>query len=66
MGIFFNAPCAVAATNILFVFIIMYVFFKALNMITPLRVPRDQEIEGLDQHEVAVTAYPDFGIRKTH
>ncbi|TAN59771.1 ammonium transporter [bacterium] len=55
-----------AATNIIFVFITMYVFFKVLNMITPLRVPRDQEIEGLDQHEVAVTAYPDFGIRKTH
>lgn len=53
-------------TNIIFVFVVMYVFFKVLNMITPLRVPKEQEIEGLDQHEVAVTAYPDFDIRKTH
>ncbi|MBI4768748.1 MAG: ammonium transporter [Deltaproteobacteria bacterium] len=53
-------------TNVIFVFVIMYVFFKVLDKIVPLRVPADQEIEGLDQHEVAVTAYPDFNIRKTH
>jgi ammonium transporter, Amt family len=53
-------------TNVIFVFVIMYVFFKVLDKITPLRVPADQELEGLDQHEVAVTAYPDFNIRKTH
>lgn len=53
-------------TNVIFVFAIMYIFFKVLDRITPLRVPADQELEGLDQHEVAVTAYPDFNIRKTH
>ena len=53
-------------TNVIFVFVIMYAFFKVLDKITPLRVPADQEMEGLDQHEVAVTAYPDFNIRKTH
>jgi hypothetical protein len=29
-----------------------------------LRVPPEVEIEGLDQAELAVTAYPDFNIRK--
>jgi ammonium transporter, Amt family len=53
-------------TNVIFVFVIMYVFFKVLDKVIPLRVPADQELEGLDQHEVAVTAYPDFNIRKTH
>jgi ammonium transporter, Amt family len=53
-------------TNIVFVFIIMYVFFKVLDKIIPLRVPAELEIEGLDQAEVAVSAYPDFNIRKTH
>lgn len=53
-------------TNIIFVFVVMYVFFKVLDKIIPLRVPKEQEIEGLDQHEVAVTAYPDFDIKKTH
>jgi len=54
------------ATNVTFVFITMFVFFKVLDKIIPLRVPADQEVEGLDQHEVAVTAYPDFNMRKTH
>jgi len=53
-------------TNVIFVFIIMYVFFKVLDKITPLRVDPELEIEGLDQAEVAVSAYPDFNVRKTH
>jgi len=53
-------------TNIVFVFTIMYVFFKVLDKIIPLRVSAEMEIEGLDQAEVAVSAYPDFNMRKTH
>ena len=53
-------------TNIIFVFIIMYVFFRILDKIVPLRVPKEQEIEGLDQHEVGVTAYPDFTSKSIH
>jgi Amt family ammonium transporter len=53
-------------TNIIFVFIVMYVFFKVLDKIVPLRVSAELEIEGLDQAEVAVSAYPDFNIRKSH
>jgi Amt family ammonium transporter len=62
----FAAQLVGTVTNIIFVFITMYVFFRVLDKITPLRVPADQELEGLDQHEVAVTAYPDFNLRKAH
>jgi len=53
-------------TNVIFVFVIMYVFFKVLDMIVPLRVDPETEMEGLDQAEVAATAYPDFNIRRSH
>jgi len=51
------------ATNIVFVFIVMYVFFKILDKIIPLRVPEEMEQAGLDMSEVAVSAYPDFTVR---
>jgi len=53
-------------TNIIFVFIVMFVFFKVLDKIIPLRVDPELEVEGLDQAEVAVKAYPDFNIRQSH
>ena len=59
----FFAQCIGTLTNIVYVFIISYVFFKVLDMVVGLRVPKDQELEGLDQHEVAVSAYPDFNLR---
>jgi len=62
----FAAQVVGALTNIIFVFIIMYVFFKILDKIIPLRVDPELEIEGLDQAEVAVSAYPDFNVRKSH
>ncbi|MBI3378212.1 MAG: ammonium transporter [Nitrospirae bacterium] len=62
----FAAQCIGTLTNIIYVFIVSYVFFKILDMIIGLRVPEEVEIEGLDQAEVAVTAYPDFNIRKSH
>lgn len=52
------------ATNIVFVFVVMYVFFKLLDKVVPLRVDPELEMEGLDQAEVAVTAYPDFNLKK--
>lgn len=48
-----------------FVFIVMFLFFKALNRFTPLRVSEEVEFEGLDQNEVSATAYPDFSAAKT-
>jgi len=51
--------------NFVLVFVVMYAFFKALDRIIPMRVSEEVEFEGLDQSEVAVTAYPDFNITKT-
>jgi len=63
----FFAQLIGTVTNIIFVFIVMYAFFKILDKIVPLRVPEEMELAGLDQSEVAVTAYPDFTIRnKAH
>jgi Amt family ammonium transporter len=39
-----------------------YVWFKISDMITPLRVDAEVEVEGLDGPEVGVLAYPDFSI----
>ena len=50
--------------TIVFVFISMYAFFTVLNRFVPLRAPQEAEFEGLDQSEVAVTAYPDFTVAK--
>lgn len=52
--------------NITFVFGVMYLFFRLLDKVIPLRVSEEVEFEGLDQSEVAVTAYPDFHLNKTH
>jgi Amt family ammonium transporter len=71
-GLFYGSASQFAAevvgvlTNFIFVFVTMYVFFRVLDMIVPLRVPEEVEREGLDQAEVAVSAYPDFTIRHTH
>jgi Amt family ammonium transporter len=51
--------CAVLAT---FAFIMAYVWFKVSNLITPIRVDAEVEIEGLDANEVGVLAYPDFAL----
>lgn len=46
--------------------IIMFIFFKVLDMIVPLHVKEDQELEVLNQSEVAVVAYPDFSLKASH
>ncbi|MDO9111280.1 MAG: ammonium transporter [Desulfatirhabdiaceae bacterium] len=63
----FVAQLIGSVTNIIFVFIVMYSFFRILDKIVPMRVSEEMELAGLDQSEVAVTAYPDFTIRnKAH
>jgi Amt family ammonium transporter len=62
----FAAQCIGTLTNIVYVFMVSYVFFKILDKIVGLRVSEEIEIEGLDQAEVAVTAYPDFVTRHSH
>jgi Amt family ammonium transporter len=62
----FAAQLIGTATNIVYVFVISFVFFKILDKVVGLRVPAEVELEGLDQAEVAVSAYPDFQTRHTH
>jgi len=62
----FTAQLIGTATNIIFVFVIMYVFFKVLDKFVPLRVSEEMELAGLDHSEVAVNAYPEFNLNKTH
>jgi len=61
----FAAQCIGILTNIVYVGVIGYVMFKLLDVTVGLRVDPEQEVEGLDQYEVAVIAYPDFHIRSS-
>jgi ammonium transporter, Amt family len=61
----FMAQCIGVMVTIILVFAVMYAFFKVLDRIIPMRVSEEVEFEGLDQSEVAVTAYPDFSITNT-
>jgi Amt family ammonium transporter len=61
----FTAQLIGVVVNAVLVFAAMYAFFKVLDRIIPMRVSEEVEFEGLDQSEVAVTAYPDFSITKT-
>jgi Amt family ammonium transporter len=51
--------CAVLAT---FAFLMAYAWFKLSDLITPIRVSRDTELEGLDGPEMGTLGYPDFQI----
>ena len=61
----FIAQCIGTLTNIVFVFAISYLFFTIIDMVIGMRVDKEVEIEGLDLHEVAVEAYPDFNQRRS-
>ncbi len=70
-GLFYGNPSQFTAqlvgviANFVFVFAVMWVFFKLLDKVVPLRVSEELEVQGLDQTEVAVIAYPDFNLNKT-
>ena len=51
--------CAVVAV---FGFVMAYVWFKISDLITPIRVSKEVEIEGLDGPEMGVLGYPDFQL----
>jgi Amt family ammonium transporter len=59
----FLAQCIGTVANVVYVGIIGYVVFKLLDVTMGLRVDPEHEFEGVDQHEVAVIAYPDFNLR---
>ncbi len=62
----FGAQIVGVITNFVFVFVLMYLFFRVLNLVVPMRVSKEAEEEGLDESEVSVIAYPDFTVRKDH
>ena len=51
--------CVVVAV---FGFAMAFVWFKVSDLITPLRVRKETEIEGLDGPEMGVLGYPDFQL----
>jgi Amt family ammonium transporter len=51
--------CVVVAV---FGFAMAWVWFKVSNLITPLRVSRETELEGLDGPEMGSLGYPDFSV----
>ena len=42
-----------------------FVFFKLSALITPIRVSRETELEGLDGPEMGTLGYPDFELKGT-
>ena len=53
----FLAQLIGATVCIAFVFTVSYAFFKLQDRVQGIRVPLEQEIEGLDVHEMGVSAY---------
>ena len=51
-----------AAVVAVFGFVMAFVWFKISNLITPVRVSRETEMEGLDVPEMGAHGYPDFTI----
>lgn len=53
------AQCIGVAVCVIFTFVVMYLFFKISNKITPIRVKPEDEIAGLDIPEMGVLGYVD-------
>ena len=52
-----------SAVVIVFGFVMAYVWFKFSNLITPIRVSKEVELEGLDGPEMGCLGYPDFVLQ---
>jgi Amt family ammonium transporter len=50
------------ATNLVFVFVAFYVFFRLLDRIVGNRVSGETEVTGLDMPEMGALAYPEFSM----
>jgi Amt family ammonium transporter len=46
-------------------FVISFALFKLTNLIVPLRVSREAELQGLDIPETGALGYPDFELKTT-
>ena len=55
-----------AAVVLMFGFVMAYVWFKVSDLITPIRVSKEVEIEGLDVAEVGVPGYNDMPEAEKH
>ncbi len=70
-GLFYGGTSQLTAeligvcVNFAFVFVVMFVFFRLLDKIIPIRVSSEVEFDGLDLNEVNVNAYPDFNLTKS-
>ncbi|MGE3541478.1 MAG: ammonium transporter [Candidatus Tectimicrobiota bacterium] len=58
----FVAQALSAGVVLVFGFVMAYVWFKISDRITPLRVSKDIELEGLDGPEMGLLGYPDFQL----
>jgi Amt family ammonium transporter len=56
--------CIDAVVVAVFGFVMAYAWFKLSDAITPIRVSKETEIEGLDGPEVGALAYPDFALHR--
>ncbi len=54
-----------AGTVVVFGFVMAYVWFKISDAITPIRVSKEVEFEGLDGPEMGVLGYPDFQLQSS-
>jgi ammonium transporter, Amt family len=67
-GLFYGDPTQLyaqlisATTVVVFGFAMAYAWFKLSNLITPIRVSKETEMEGLDGPEMGVLGYPDFTV----
>jgi len=60
------AECVGVLTCFVFVFGIMWLFFKVSDAVIGIRVSPETEIQGLDLPEIGALAYPDFQVVPTH
>ena len=58
----FEAQLLDAVVVAVFAFSAAFLWFKLSNLITPIRVSPEVEMEGLDMAEVGAHAYPDFAV----
>jgi len=60
----FFAQCIGTLSCIITVAILAFIMFKAIDAVIGLRVPLEDEIQGLDIPEMGVPGYPDFTLLK--
>jgi Amt family ammonium transporter len=51
-----------AGVVLVFGFVMAYAWFKVSNLITPIRVSKETEMQGLDAPEMGALGYPDFTV----